>query len=60
MADPERTAEQLAQMRAETEEQLRSYGYTDIVFTCSTCVYAPTCEYAYDGYNTNGDCLQDK
>ena len=25
--------------------------------TCSKCSGAKTCEYAFDGYNTNGDCL---
>lgn len=26
-------------------------------FTCETCVFLAWCEYAYDHYNTDGDCL---
>lgn len=29
----------------------------DPKFTCDGCPHAPTCEYVYDFYNTNGDCL---
>jgi hypothetical protein len=30
------------------------------VFTCSTCPFLAWCEFAYDDYNTNGDCLATK
>ena len=29
-------------------------------FTCGMCDAAATCEYAFDPYNTNGDCLAEK
>ena len=29
----------------------------DKVSTCSSCEDNKTCEFAFDGYNTNGDCL---
>jgi len=29
-------------------------------FTCDDCPEAQTCRYAFDGYNTNGDCLAEK
>lgn len=32
----------------------------DTVFTCDSCPTAPTCRLAFDGYNTNGDCLAEK
>jgi hypothetical protein len=29
-------------------------------FTCNSCGVALTCKYAWDDYNTNGDCLAEK
>ena len=29
-------------------------------FTCSRCDRDESCEYAWDLYNTNGDCLAEK
>lgn len=29
----------------------------DTVFTCDDCPSAVDCRYAWDDYNTNGDCL---
>lgn len=29
-------------------------------FTCHTCDAKDTCPYAWDWYNTNGDCLAEK
>lgn len=29
-------------------------------FTCETCVFLAWCEFAYDHYNTDGDCLASK
>lgn len=29
-------------------------------FTCHTCKQQDTCTWAWDMYNTNGDCLADK
>lgn len=28
--------------------------------TCDKCLCVTICRLAYDGYNTNGDCLYDK
>lgn len=27
-------------------------------FTCCDCPHVKTCRYSYDGYNTDGDCLE--
>lgn len=46
--------------------QLRARGaaYFDapeaVVFTCDNCDAAPECEFAFDPYNTDGDCLAEK
>lgn len=29
-------------------------------FTCDNCVACKTCEFAFDAYNTDGDCLAEK
>ena len=29
-------------------------------YTCAECPSAPKCEFAFDGYNTDGDCLETK
>lgn len=29
-------------------------------YTCYKCLDVYTCKYAYDDYNTNGDCLAQK
>ena len=29
-------------------------------FTCDTCLAVSTCEWAYDLYNINGECLAEK
>jgi MoaA/NifB/PqqE/SkfB family radical SAM enzyme len=50
-----RTEEQLAAMRAESAEP---FGITE--FTCDKCPARYTCEWAFDAYNTNGDCLAEK
>jgi hypothetical protein len=28
--------------------------------TCSNCGAKNSCEYSFDGYNTNGDCIAEK
>lgn len=35
-------------------------GVDDVAFTCDGCARAPVCEFAFDAYNTNGDCLEMK
>ena len=60
-------------MRVETDEgrvkRLRQEGIdrllelgrsTDLTFTCDHCGHADTCEYVFDPYNTDGDCLAEK
>lgn len=39
---------------------LRRLRDREFDFTCDGCEYAPKCEYAYDPYNTDGDCLDSK
>lgn len=29
-------------------------------FTCFTCAHWKSCDFAWDPYNTNGDCLESK
>jgi hypothetical protein len=36
------------------EEKLISFMKS---YTCSECVEVTTCKFAFDHYNTNGDCL---
>ena len=51
----ERTDEELAKIRAENIAEF------DIdKFTCDDCPARYTCEWAFDIYNTDGDCLADK
>ncbi len=57
--DEERAAEQLAEIRAHVVEKFsEAYGITE--FTCDQCSAVRTCEYAFDPYNTDGDCLAEK
>lgn len=51
----ERTDEELAAIRAEVAK-----GWEIDEFTCDKCPDRYTCEYAFDMYNTNGDCLANK
>lgn len=58
--DASRTKEQIAELEAE-----RTKGYTERFksvpkFTCSDCPLTPTCYFAFDWYNTDGDCLAEK
>lgn len=36
------------------------YSVTVDDFTCTTCDEKETCEFSYDPYNTDGDCLANK
>jgi len=46
-----------------TQESLDCLAQADVVvpekkeFTCNRCADSGTCEFAWDLYNTNGDCL---
>lgn len=52
---PERTSEENAARRANVVKEW------DIAkFSCDECGASKTCEFAFDPYNTNGDCLAEK
>lgn len=56
-----RTPAQISKLRAESKVHLDIiYGHIVDVFTCDDCTAAQTCSLAFDGYNTNGDCLLSK
>lgn len=40
--------------------ELCGYTQTVDVFTCANCDIVKQCEFAFDPYNTDGDCLADK
>lgn len=40
--------------------RLRTGTWTPSVVTCDGCGAAASCEFAYDPYNTDGDCLAEK
>ena len=56
----------------EEQKKIREEGVQDLVklivvddrskvkFTCDECTSNRTCAYAFDGYNTDGDCLAEK
>lgn len=50
-----RTFAELAVFR---ENTVRAYGNVDL--TCDHCASAFRCQWAFDAYNTNGDCLDEK
>jgi predicted dithiol-disulfide oxidoreductase (DUF899 family) len=52
----------LADLRARMVKLLvYAYGFKpDVAFTCDTCKDKAVCQSVYDGYNTNGDCIESK
>lgn len=50
-----RTEEQLAVRRAES---VIAFGIEK--FTCDDCPARHTCEWSFDAYNADGDCLTEK
>jgi hypothetical protein len=57
----ERRAAALKYYREVPEPHGPILGQTeDVAFTCDDCGAAATCEYAFDLYNTDGDCLAEK
>lgn len=54
------TPEQLAASRQRALAVLGALGVHPEGFTCDDCPSAPLCEWAFDGYNTLGDCLAEK
>lgn len=52
---PERSDEDLAKARSDVADKF------DIeAFTCDECPAKKTCQFAFDPYNTDGDCLAEK
>jgi hypothetical protein len=47
------------QLLALRSEIILKFNYID-KFTCDECPFKTTCEYVFDPYNTNGDCLAEK
>ncbi len=52
---PARTDQQVAELRADVSKH---FGVGS--FTCDDCPSRRTCEWAFDVYNTDGDCLAEK
>ena len=50
----------LEALERELDDTYDYWNYDRIEFTCADCDYSRYCEFAYDLYNTNGDCLEDK
>lgn len=48
------------QLDAERARSVAFSGEPDGGFTCDACTFAPRCVLAFDGWNTNGDCLAEK
>ena len=42
------------------EELMAKAKAKDPIFTCHGCPEEPRCQWAWDLYNTNGDCLAEK
>lgn len=49
----------LDQMRRLEELSLQDHA-PGVTLTCSSCTSAGVCALAFDGYNTDGDCLMTK
>lgn len=57
--DPERNRERYVRLKL----HLRTFGLEPKPFaelTCSECPEAPTCPRAFDDFNTDGECLEEK
>lgn len=58
-----RTSADLVQLRAKSLAFAADSGWplpAGVVFTCDDCASAPECEFVFDPYNTDGDCLAEK
>lgn len=42
------------------KKQLEEHGLAFEDFTCSNCKMVDGCPFAFDMYNTDGDCLMEK
>lgn len=57
---PRSFAELLRERRASVK-QLERHGYEwDGTFSCDHCISVHKCVFAFDEYNTDGDCLAEK
>lgn len=59
----ELTDEELQKFRKDRMQYLadQSFSYLkDKTFTCDTCGFVKSCVFAWDLYNTDGDCLASK
>jgi MoaA/NifB/PqqE/SkfB family radical SAM enzyme len=52
-----KTPEEIKRMRDTCLEDLKSLGIVPKEITCDRCKSNDVCEWAYDAYNTDGDCL---
>jgi hypothetical protein len=52
-----RSDEETATLRTRLVQE---YGLGDMPFTCDQCPARNTCDFAFDLYNTDGDCLAEK
>lgn len=59
MLNPEAIKERVRQMNVDLV-QLGHAEVEDSEVTCADCQHNDWCEYAWDLYNTDGDCLEDK
>lgn len=54
------TESQAKAARAYVVERMKPHFDEPAEFTCDTCAARFECVYAFDYYNTNGDCLAEK
>lgn len=52
--------DELKQLRKQAVEWLQAHGIPFRYLTCDKCPSRRECEYVYDPYNTDGDCLAEK
>lgn len=48
------------ELRALRTQLIEEYGVGEINFTCDDCPAKRVCQFAFDLYNTDGDCLAEK
>lgn len=59
--DPAPEADQIFKtLRPHHKKAIKDEGLVIADFTCTNCQFVTTCRSAYDLYNTNGDCLEEK
>ncbi len=59
------TDEEQVRIRAESVDYAKKYPFIplvggDVSFTCDDCGGTAVCDWVYDLYNTDGDCLAEK